>query len=131
MRRCSGLLLILLGLIHVLVGLVSTTAILRNMWHYGLWNNLIRNSQAQCLQSLPCLQANLVWWFIAWGLMLLLLGVIVHWVESRLKQAVPAIIGWLLLLLSTLCAVLMPVSGFWAVMLIAVYMIVLARRGHA
>ncbi len=131
MKRHSGLLLILCGFIHAVVGIAAALAPLQHIWHYGLWNSLTQDSQAQCFESLPCLQANATWWFIAWGLMLLILGVLVHWVESRLQQAVPASLGWSLLLLSTLCAVMMPASGFWAVMVVAVYMIVLATKQNS
>ena len=128
MKRISGYLLVLLGCLHVLVGVFGGWIQIKAILSYGVWNALGQKPQALCMKSTPCLQVNSIWWFIAWGLMLILFGFTCIWVERKLERPVPAFIAWLLLLISIICAILIPASGFWVVMLVAIYMIICSHH---
>ena len=127
MKSISGYLLIFCGILHVVVGAAGGWHQIVGIINYGVWNALLQHSQELCMQNMTCLQFNGVWWFVAWGLMLVLFGLICAWVERVTEKAVPAFIGWALLFVCFLCAVLMPASGFWLVMAVAVYMIINAK----
>jgi hypothetical protein len=58
----------------------------------------------------------------------LILGALVRWAPAR-TGTLPAFLGWSLLAFGLFGAILMPVSGFWAVLPQAVLMLVVARRG--
>ena len=123
MRKVNGHLLIFSGFFHMLLGVLSGFGQLKFIVSYGIWNALGQQSQSQCLASLGCAQANALWWFVSWGAMLVILGAVVFWVERCLHQRVPTAVACLLFFLCLLSAILMPVSGFWFVMLVAMNMI--------
>jgi hypothetical protein len=56
------------------------------------------------------------------------LGQLFSWIERRLKDPLPSFIGWELLGLSLVGLVFMPLSGFWLVLALAIYTILVARR---
>ena len=130
MKKTNGYLLLFLGLLHVAVGVVGGWSQFVFIADYGIWNALIQHSQAVCMKTLGCLQLNGTWWFVAWGLMLILFGLLCTWVEVILNQTVPAFIAWLLCLICVVCAILMPASGFWLVMIVALNMFLCARKKH-
>ena len=130
MKKINGYLLLFLGLLHVAVGVVGGWSQFVSIADYGIWNALIQHSQAVCMKTLGCLQLNGTWWFVAWGLMLILFGLLCTWVEVILNQTVTAFIAWLLFLICGVCAILMPASGFWLVMIVALNMVLCARKKH-
>ncbi len=130
MKKINGYLLLFLGLLHVAVGVVGGWSQFVSIADYGIWNALIQHSQTVCMKTLGCLQLNGTWWFVAWGLMLILFGLLCTWVEVILNQTVPAFIAWLLFLICSVCAILMPASGFWLVMIVALNMVLCARKKH-
>ena len=62
------------------------------------------------------------------GAMTLILGGLVHWAQDR-TGTLPSFLGWSLLALGLAGVVLMPFSGFWMILPLAVLMVVVARRG--
>lgn len=127
MKKMNGLLLIVAGCFHTLLGVIAGWSQLRAMVSYGVWNALGQQSQTQCLSSLSCMQWNALWWFIALGFMFIILGMVFYWIESRLQRCVPGVVGWGLFFVSFLGAVLVPASGFWFVMAVSINMIYCAR----
>ena len=128
MKRINGILLMFAGGIHIILGTVSGWQQLKAMVNYGLWNALIQHSQSACIASLPCMQMNTIWWFISFGLLLVLLGLTFYVIESIWQRCVPACVGWLLLIVSLFSAVLVPASGFWFVLLVSINIIICAAR---
>ena len=59
--------------------------------------------------------ASLAVWFVLFGVMLFICGMSVAAVERASSDPVPKPIGWGLLGLAVLGAILMPASGFWLV----------------
>ena len=76
------------------------------------------------------MQLNAIWWFISLGLMIIVFGALCVWIERTLQRSIPAFIGWLLLVISAMGAIVIPASVFWLVMEIAVYMIICNRDDH-
>ena len=73
MLRINGVLLMLAAACHILLGVIVAINPLRAIYSYGVWNALTQHSQAWCMQSVTCLQMNSLWWFISFGLLLLVL----------------------------------------------------------
>ena len=129
-KKISGYLLLILGFLHVALGVVSGWPQVKAIFAYGIWNALGQQSQAACINNLVCMQLNAIWWFISVGLMIIVFGALCIWIERTLQRSIPAFIGWLLFIISALSAVIIPASGFWLVMAIAVYMIISNRTNH-
>ena len=84
--KINGTLLMLGGILHVVLGSVAGWASLKKIAVLGFWNALVGQSQAMCLASLSCMQINTFWWFVVFGLMLILIGYWVHWCEHHQQQ---------------------------------------------
>lgn len=128
MFKINGILLMLSGLLHSMLGCVSGWPQLTTIYSTGLWRALTPHSQALCMQSLSCMQINAMWWFIVFGFMLFLIGLGVHWVEWHLQRCFPYVFCCGLFLVSIICGLLMPASGFWFVAIIALNMIICRVR---
>lgn len=124
MRRLCGPLLVATGVLHLLVGLVSYAGPLGAIVRDGLFNAVVPNPAA------PAFDRDAAFWFMFFGVMLLLLGGLVHWAQAR-TGTLPAFLGWSLLGIGAVGVILMPASGFWLVFPQAVVVIAVARRGHS
>ena len=131
MKKINGILLMMAGGLHFILGVVSGWPQLKAIAAYGFWNALIQHSQSVCVASLPCMQMNAIWWFVALGFLLMLLGWMFYIIESGWQRCVPASVGWFLFLTSLLSAILVPASGFWFLMLLSINIIVCAARDTA
>jgi hypothetical protein len=117
MRRLSGPALVAIGVGHTVVGVTLGYSPLAEIARDGFFNAVE-----------PHFSRMAVFWFLFSGLAVILLGQLVLWTERRLDRPVPAFIGWQLLALSIVTAVFIPVSGAYLVIILALYMIVVARR---
>lgn len=122
MRGTSGLLLIGIGLLHTVYGLITG---------YGLFMQIDRAafSTEAGRQLVRGLGREFVFWFLFGGILMLVLGQLFMWIERRLQHRVPAFVAWELLVLSIIGLAFLPVSGFWLVLGVAIYTLVVARRG--
>jgi hypothetical protein len=123
MRGTSGLLLIAIGLLHTVVGIISGYRVLSQISRAEFSTEASR-------QLVAGLGRQFVFWFLFGGLLMLALGHLLAWIERRLKRRAPSFIGWELLALSVAGLLVMPVSGFWLVLAVAIYTIVMARRSR-
>jgi hypothetical protein len=73
------------------------------------------------------LDREVAFWHLTFGITVLILGGLVRWTQSR-TGTLPAFLGWSLLALGFFGAVLVPVSGFWAIPPLAVLMLLTARH---
>jgi len=69
-------------------------------------------------------------WWTEFGVMLLLLGGLVHWAQAK-TGTLPAFLGWSLMAIGAVGVILMPISGFWLVFPQAVLVFAVARRGRS
>ena len=115
MKRIVGYLTISIGLIHTLVGVGMGYQWLADIGRDGGFD-AVEGDHARMA----------IVWFLFTGLVLLVLGHVCVWLE-RQGRAVPAFVGWEMLALSIVGAFLMPVSGFWLLLVLAVSAVLVAR----
>lgn len=120
MRRLSGPLLMATGALDLLYVLVFHSRQLAAIAQDGFFDAVELNP-AQ-------FDRETAFWHVAFGTTVLILGGLVHWAQAR-TGTLPAFLGWALLAFGLFGVILMPVSGFWAVLPQAVLMLVVARRG--
>jgi hypothetical protein len=112
-RVTVGAVLVGIAAIHQAVGLALGTGLapgpfassgeapLVRMWRAGLFDSVGEDPWT-----------NTVTWFLLWGLLLALLGTVLHELE-RGGVRLPASFGWGLFATCALGVALMPASGFW------------------
>jgi len=122
MRRVSGILLIAIGLLHSLA-LVIPGAI----GFQGIWREI---AQAGFLDAVSSKSLRIwgYYWFLIPGFLMIVFGLLCHWVEHRLNHPVPAVVGWALFVLTVFGVLLDTNTGFWLVMAVAINIIVAAHR---
>jgi hypothetical protein len=104
--RSTGGLLIIIGVLHVLVGL-SMIHVLFDIAADGV------------VDAVDAHEDREVWfWHMTAGWMMLLLGQLIRWIEHR-HGRLPAFLGWATLAIAVYGVVLNPVSGFWAILAVA------------
>lgn len=119
MRRLAGPLLMATGVLDLLYVLV---------FHFRQLAAIAGDGFFGAVELDPSqLDREVAFWHLTFGAMIVILGGLVHWAQSR-TGTLPAFLGWSLLALGLLGAVLVPVSGFWLVLAQAVMMLVVARR---
>ncbi len=58
----------------------------------------------------------MAFWFIFFGFLLIVFGALIDWCESK-GIKLPLFLGWGLLTITIIGVMLMPVSGFWLVII--------------
>lgn len=123
MRRLVGPLLMATGVLHLLAGFVFYARPLAAIARDGFFNAVTPNLAA------PAFDRDAAFWFMFSGVMLLLLGGLVHWAQVW-TGTLPAFLGWALLAIGAVGVILVPVSGFRLVLPQGVLMVVVARQGR-
>ena len=118
MKHWIGRWLIGVSIIHTLFAVVVFGKILLSVVQRGVFNTVGTD---------PMVGA--VVWFVLFGAALFICGLIVSTLERSSPSPLPKSLGWSLLALATLGAILMPASGFWLVFPPAIA--VLARKSNA
>ena len=116
--RTAGRLLMLIGFLHLLggawVGRRPLGRIVREGF-FGEADSALGHIASQ-------MEKELVVWFMLWGIMTLIFGQLVAWME-RQGQHPPALIGWELMIMNVVTIALYPKGGFWCVLIPAFLMI--------
>ena len=120
MRRLSGPLLMATGVLHLLAGFVFYPEPLAAIMQDGFFN-AVEPNPAQ-------FDREAAFWWMVFGVMLLILGGLVHWAQAR-TRTLPAFLGWALLALGVVGVSLMPASGFWLTFPQAALVFAAARWG--
>ena len=115
MKNNIGVIVIVIGVLHSLLGLVKHAKVFGGMLSSGLLN------------TGGSVERNLAFWFTFAGITFMLLGYLIKYIESQ-KMEVPIVFGWLLLGTAILGVTILPVSGFWALFLPAILIIYQARN---
>lgn len=102
-KRQVGLLLMLTGLLHTVVGLIIYMNQLQPIVTDGLWNSVVEGQWERAT----------VFWFLMFGFMLIFIGYTADWLMKKKGIAPPAGFGWILLTVCLLGVIVMPASGFW------------------
>jgi hypothetical protein len=101
MKRWVGRWIVGVGIIHVVFGVVAFRERLMAILRDGVWNAVDGYSGRP-----------LAFWFIFAGLLTIVFGSLVDWVESR-SLSIPRLVGWTFLVLVVLGIVTMPLGGGW------------------
>jgi hypothetical protein len=118
-RVLSGPLMMAIGVLDLLYVLV---------FHFRQLAAIARDGFFDAVEIGPAhLDREVAFWHLTCGITFLLLGWLVRWTQAR-TGTLPAFLGWSLLALGFLGAVLVPVSGFWAFPPLAVLMLLTARH---
>ncbi|OJJ15359.1 hypothetical protein BKI52_38750 [marine bacterium AO1-C] len=116
MKNNIGVVVIIIGVLHSLLGFVK---------HSGVFGGMLSNG---LLNTGNTIERNLAFWFTFAGITFMLLGYLIKYIESQ-KLAVPITFGWLLLGAAVVGVVILPISGFWALFLPAILIIYQAKSG--
>jgi hypothetical protein len=106
--KLSGRLLVATGVLHNIVGVLIGYPYMLEMWQAGLWNSVD-----------PHMSRVAIFWFLLFGFLLMMVGQVI----AGYVRPVPKAFGWSLLAMSTLGALMMPISGFWLVIPQALYLL--------
>jgi len=101
--KYSGIFLIATGILHSVVGIVMGKDYLWDIIKKGLFNT-VQDDDFAC---------GLVFWFLVCGILLIILGHLLHYYIKKEQQPAPNILGYWLLGLGIIGCIIMPVSGFW------------------
>lgn len=119
MRRLVGPLLMIWGVLHLLAGPIFYLRPLGAIAQDGFLD-AVNLHPAQ-------FDREAAFWWMECGVMLIILGGLVHWAQAR-TGTLPAFFGWALLAFGAGSVVLMPASGFWLALPPAVLVLAVTRR---
>jgi hypothetical protein len=112
MKKHLGNLLITIAVLHQVVGVVFYGVILVEILQAGVINSVVA----------PYWDRDATFWFFMSGGLLFMIGLFARWSYQHVGQY-PAFLGWGLLVISAIGVVMMPISGFWLVIVVALLMI--------
>ncbi|MCD4687389.1 MAG: DUF6463 family protein [Anaerolineae bacterium] len=115
LRPYAGQIIIATAFLHVLVGIAAFPGPLQNIINDGVFDAVGERDDR-----------NAALWFLYNGALMFWLGITVRWSQAQTGSLPPAL-GWSMLWLSLLGTVLVPASGFWIMILIALLLIAVAR----
>ena len=117
MRNINGSLLIAIGILHCIVGVIGGLDYLGEIGQAGFFDSI--GSEYPRIA---------VFWFMFSGFLLILFGQLARSVERSQRRQLPQFVGWELLVISIIGAILIPISGFWLLMALAINIIIAAKR---
>jgi hypothetical protein len=123
MNKISGIALVAFGLLHILIELLIPGA----LGFSGIWPEIIDAGVVDAVKP-GDLRIWGYYWFLVPGFLVILLGLLCHWIEHQLNRPLPMFFGWGLLLVSCFCILLDVDTGFWLVLLVAVNAIMASQR---
>jgi len=104
MKHWIGSWLIGVSIIHTLFAVVVFGKVLLSVVQRGVFNTVGTDPMVGAIV-----------WFVLFGAALFICGLVVSTLERSSPSPLPKSLGWSLLALATLGAILMPASGFWLV----------------
>ena len=93
------------GVMHSLIGFILYGTTLREIIGAGVWDTLHPGMPARYL----------AFWFMFAGVAAMLIGYLADWIERHARGALPHGLGWTLLGIALVGAIVTPISGFWLV----------------
>lgn len=119
-RPVVGLALTFVGIVHILVTPLVVGDSVRSVIEGGVVAAVERDPATAVLRGLG-------FWYVTAGLAVIMLGALVIWIE-RTTASVPILLPWMLVGLTVWGVLLMPVSPFWAFLVIALLAFRKTRR---
>ncbi len=107
MKSWVGRSILVIGMLHTLVGVVAFHEALFSILREGLFNTIPLNQQPE---------REAAFWFLFAGFVLLIIRGLVVWIEHNTMDT-PAFLSWSFLSITAVGAFIMPVSGFWLLLI--------------
>ncbi|MBW2075790.1 MAG: hypothetical protein JRI58_13785 [Deltaproteobacteria bacterium] len=107
MKAWIGKSIVAIGILHSIVGFVVFYDILSLLISERLFNTVTLNRQ-------PDREA--AFWFLFTGFAILIIGALVDWIERK-NVGIPAFLSWSFLAVTAMGALIMPMSGFWLLLI--------------
>ncbi|KAI9349713.1 hypothetical protein BDR26DRAFT_852657 [Obelidium mucronatum] len=63
------------------------------------------------------------WWFVQFGVLMVLFGTTLSWMIENTHQAIPQEIAWGTIIFSSIGAIGLPISGYWLVLVQGIWML--------
>lgn len=117
-KRKAARLLMVIGALHILGGIWVG----RNTLARILRDGFIGEADSFLGHLSSRTEKELVFWFLFWGVLIILLGQLISWIEKQGMRP-SSFIGCELMASSLVAAILMPAAGFWLVLLPAFMLI--------
>jgi hypothetical protein len=108
----AGTIMIWISMIHNVVGLLLFSKPLLSIVRAGVWNTVVP----------PHYDRGIAAWFLLSGVLMLMLGLLLRWSYQH-TGSLPRWLGWWSLGFTLTGACLMPVSGFWLMIPVAIGML--------
>jgi hypothetical protein len=118
--KCSGIFLVATGILHSVAGIVMGKDYLWSIVKEGVFNRVKGGDDSR----------GLAFWFLLCGVILIVLGHVLHYYIKKLQQPAPKFLGYWLLGLSAIGCIIMPVSGFWLFIPQALIILFAKRRDN-
>lgn len=119
MRNRIGTILMVIAVLHEIVGLFFYREALIDILNAGFFNTV----------NPPYWQRDAAFWFLMFGAMLFLMGWIAQWMLDN-TGTIPKFYSWGLLVVCVIGVMMMPASGFWLVIPVAIIMLGLPEVGR-
>ena len=100
--KYNGIFLIATGIIHSVVGIAVGKDILWAILKDGLLNAIGMDDMRQ-----------IMFWFMLVGVLIIILGHILHYYIKKEQKPAPKLLGYYLLIMSIIGCIAIPTSGFW------------------
>jgi hypothetical protein len=125
MKKISGFVLSIIGLLHSLLALVMPGTI----GFSGIWSEIMDVGVIDAAKP-DSLRIWGYYWFLMPGFIMILFGLLCYWIENQLNVSLPWFVGWGLLLVACFGILLDLDTGFWLVLLVAINAIIASHRGN-
>lgn len=130
MKVLIGSWLILIGVLHTFIGMWFGRGPLLDILQAGIANTIFLGDLGFAQDpNLPAFIGDLIYmdqphrlaifWFLFTGFFAIVIGEALRWLER--SGVFPARFGWSLIGLGTLGVVMMPLSGFWTVIILGIF----------
>ncbi len=115
--KYSGILLVITGIIHTLVGIWLGREAYIEMIRDGFVNSVADDYVRE-----------FAFWFLVCGVLLIFFGQTLHYYIRKEQQPAPLFLGYCILVFSLIGCVIEPISGFWLFIPQAIIILVAHRK---
>lgn len=112
MRKRLGTILMGIAVLHEVVGVFFYSSALSDILQAGFFNTI----------NPPYWERDAAFWFLMFGITLFLMGWIAQWMLEH-TGTIPRFFSWGLLVMCVLGVLMMPASGFWLAIPVAILML--------
>ena len=117
--KYSGIFLVVTGILHSVIGVILGKDYLWSIHENGLFSNTVGDD---------AFRAFAFSWFITWGIIVIILGHVLHFYTKREQKPAPFFVGFYFLGLSLIGCILLPVSDFWLFIPVALVILFAKRK---